>query len=257
MLDTARLYGESESVLGQTMGCSRWRIVSKTRKFSEINEIDEVQTTLAADLCQSLSELSLASLHGLLVHDAADLGGNKGAYLWEAMARARANGLVAKIGASIYDRGQIESLIDRFDLDIIQLPLSAIDQRLTRGGILRELKERGIEIHARSAFLQGLLLVPVDRIDPRFGILRTRVAGLQSAWRELGLTPLEGALSAVLWQPEIDHVIVGTTSPQQLREILAAAHKASQTGGKFAIEQWALDDETYINPARWGQLLRS
>jgi aryl-alcohol dehydrogenase-like predicted oxidoreductase len=254
MLDTARLYGESEAVLGRTMGSSPWRVVSKTARFRDLDG-GAVRDQLGADLVRSLTKLSLPALYGLLVHDAEDLLVAQGGHLWDALAERREEGIVGKVGASVYTGRQIEMLLDRFDLDLIQIPINAIDQRLVRTGLLPELKRRGIEIHARSAFLQGLLLAPPEAIDARLGILRTKIGALQAAWREADLTPLEGALAAVLRQPEIDCIIVGVASGEELRQILTAKDKASRVGAEFAIEQWALDDECYVNPALWARLL--
>jgi aryl-alcohol dehydrogenase-like predicted oxidoreductase len=256
VLDTGRLYGESEAVLGRSLaGSSYWRIVTKTAKFAKLSDANAVRRRFTSDLARSLSDLSLSSIYGLLAHDADDLLGMRGTILWEALTRARARGIVTKIGASAYRPTQIEALLDRFDVDLIQLPTNAIDQRLVHSGLLPRLKSRGVEVHARSTFLQGLLLVPADTIDARFGILRTRIAALQAAWREAGMTHLEGALAAVLRQPEIDCVIIGTSSLEEFREVLATYQRTLHMAPQLALEQWALDDEAYVNPALWKQFL--
>jgi aryl-alcohol dehydrogenase-like predicted oxidoreductase len=255
VLDTAALYGVSEAVLGRTLGgWSGWRIVTKTPKFGDLNDAEAARQLFRRDFARSLASLSVASIYGLLVHEADDLFGPHAAMLWDELMRCRDEGLVGKIGVSVYTAQQIETLLDRFALDLIQLPFNAVDQRLARRGVLAELQRRGIEIHARSIFLQGLLLAPPHRIDMRFGRLRDAILSAQATWREAGLTPVEGALAAALRQSELSHVIVGVTSREQLRQILAAEKKASQLAGKFAIEPWAVDDDTVLNPADWKHL---
>ena len=50
-------------------------------------------------------------------------------------------------------------------LDLVQLP-SLFDQRLLQNGTLASLRDRGVAIHARSLYLQGLLLT-LRRNGPR------------------------------------------------------------------------------------------
>ena len=50
-------------------------------------------------------------------------------------------------------------LAEQFRPDAMQVPFSLLDQRLLRDGSLSRLKELGVEIHARSIFLQGLLFL--------------------------------------------------------------------------------------------------
>lgn len=63
-----------------------------------------------------------------------------------------------KIGFSTYTPKQIDFLLNNFDFDLVQLPFNVFDNRLIQGGQLKALKKKKIEIHARSIFLQGLLL---------------------------------------------------------------------------------------------------
>jgi aryl-alcohol dehydrogenase-like predicted oxidoreductase len=257
VLDTAALYGDSEAVLGQALGdWPGWRVVTKTAKFGDLSDAQAVRERVRRDFARSLARLSLDSVYGLIIHDADDLLGRHGSVLWEELVQRRAGGVVAKIGASVYSAQQIEALLNRFEPDLIQLPFSAVDQRLARCGMLAALHRRGVEIHARSVFLQGLLLAPPHTIDTRFGRLRDATAGLQAAWRDAGLTALEGALAAVFRHDEIDHVIVGVSSIDEFRQVLAALHKASQAAGKIGIEQWSIDDDHLVNPANWGRLER-
>ena len=62
------------------------------------------------------------------------------------------------IYVSIYNPEEINYAIKKFKFDIIQLPINLFDRKLIDNGILSRLKKHGYEIHARSIFLQGLLL---------------------------------------------------------------------------------------------------
>ena len=75
--------------------------------------------------------------------------------------------LINKIGVSVYDVDELEEIIDTHQIDIVQLPSNIFDQRFMKSGILARLKSLEVEIHARSTFLQGLLLRPLE-VTPLF-----------------------------------------------------------------------------------------
>jgi aryl-alcohol dehydrogenase-like predicted oxidoreductase len=251
VIDTAALYGTSEAVLGRMLPCNiPWRIVSKTPKFSGADG-PAAAARLTEAFNRSLELLRRDSIYGLLVHDVTDLLGPQAPHLWAAMKEIKAAGKVQKIGASIYTGAEADRLLDQFDPDLLQLPFNAVDQRLAKTGVLERLAARGVEIHSRSTFLQGLLIAPPESIAPRFGALRDAVGGLAKAFADLGLTPIEGALAAVLKRPEIGCVIVGVTSLANFRAIIAALQKVSQSAQELAIERWTVDDDMILNPAKW------
>ena len=70
----------------------------------------------------------------------------------------KSEGLVKRIGVSVYDAAEIDGVLEIFRPDVVQLPLNIFDQRLIQSGHIKALQSAGIEIHARSAFLQGILL---------------------------------------------------------------------------------------------------
>ena len=54
-------------------------------------------------------------------------------------------------------------IVDRFDVDIIQLPINIINQEILKTEYLKSSQKQKIEIHARSCFL-GLLLMNYNEI---------------------------------------------------------------------------------------------
>jgi aryl-alcohol dehydrogenase-like predicted oxidoreductase len=160
LLDTAALYGDSEAVLGGALRRGhKFRIVSKTLKFDAARISQADASALRAGFENSLRRLRQDRLYGLLVHAAADLLRPGGELLWAALNELKREGLVEKIGVSVYTGEDIEAILLRFRPDLVQLPLSVLDQRLIAGGQLARLKAQAVEIHARSIFLQGLLLM--------------------------------------------------------------------------------------------------
>lgn len=247
VLDTAPLYHDSEGVLGALLPAGHgFRIVTKTPQFKgRPVSIAEVEASFAA----SLDRLRQKSVHGLLVHHADDLLGPGGEDFYRALQRLKESGRVSKIGASIYDARQLDALLERYDLDLVQLPLNVFDQRLVASGHLKRLKDKGVEIHARSVFLQGLLLMTPESVPARLDRARVPLAAYRGQLARLGLSPLEACLAWALGLPEVDVVLFGVNTPAQLREILDAAARPPAVRD---FDRFAVSDETIVNPALWG-----
>jgi len=249
MIDTAEAYGDSEAILGRVVGQSaNIHIVTKTRPIGtdviQQDEIDSVMTAFDA----SLTRLNRETVYGLLVHDARDLLAPGGERLWSRLEVAKSEGKAEKIGVSVYSPEQLKRLLARYPkIELVQLPFNIYDQRFARSGLLELLKLNHIEVHSRSAFLQGLLLMAPERLPNQFNSIRRHQADLHSWLRQGGLSPLAGALAICINDPRIDFVVVGCDSLQQLDDIIASMDCGYQLG----LNQFAIADEKVINPSLW------
>lgn len=248
VIDTAVLYGTSEGVLGSVLPRhNRFKVVTKTVRFdaAEIkpSDADRLETGFRA----SLARLGCDSIYGLLAHNVEDLLTTGGEFLVERLYDLKRRGLVEKVGASVYDAGQIKALLARFPIDLLQLPVNVLDQRLIVNGTLADLKRRGIEVHARSAFLQGLLLMPLAEIHPYFAPIQQQIVAYRAFIAELGLTPQEAALGFLETRDDIDVIICGVNTRQQLLELCAAARPLVEVD----FSRFALTDDAMLNPSRW------
>ena len=141
VIDTAALYGSSEEALGSALPTGhRFDIVTKTRSFKKDSITPDDARILEEGFGASLSKLRSRSVYGLLLHDCDDLLAKGGGLLMAKMQGFKERGLVKKIGVSVYTASQIDRVMARFSIDIIQLPLSVFDQRLIQSGHLSRLK---------------------------------------------------------------------------------------------------------------------
>ena len=248
-IDTAASYGESESVLGSILAEPHpFRIVTKTIKIASGQVGPGEIGAVISGFHESLQRLNQSSVYGLLVHHPDDLLAENGSSLWEALQELRRDGLVSKLGVSVYGADQIDRVRDRCHLDIIQLPLNVLDQRLLASGHLDNLKSAGAEIHVRSIFLQGLLLMALDQLPPYFDRLRPKLLEYNQFLETNNLRPVQGALTFVSQLPQIDCAILGVCTKLQLIEILEGLPRDSR---RLDFSPFALDDDPRINPANW------
>lgn len=254
VLDTASLYGDSEAVLGELDASRRFDIVTKTVKTSGAASSAVASDAVLAGFERSLLALRTDSVHGLLLHDADDLLGRNGNAIWATLARLRDEGTVRRIGVSVYDGAQIDRVLDRYDPQLVQLPINALDNRLREGGQLERLAAGGVEVHARSVFLQGLLLQEPVKLPAKFRSIAPSLAGMADAFTKAGLSLMEGLTGSVLEHAAITKLIVGTTSPDEFREVERAVRRATQSCHFPDIGRWQIGDERILNPALWSTL---
>jgi len=249
MIDTASLYGCSEEAIGSSVDIGQnWKIVTKTPRFfgNSINNSHVKQ--LKDTFFQSLFHLNLKKIYGLLVHSCDDLLKPGGFMLFNEMERLKSRGLVGKIGVSVYNERQINEVLKSFPIDLIQVPVNILDQNIILNGSLKKLKKHGVEIHARSIFLQGLLLMDKHLVPPYFVPIKSQLNMFNIMAKDLSITKLELALGFVENISEIDKIIVGVGNLNQFIEIINA------TKLKINLKDCAdisVNNPKYTNPSLW------
>lgn len=250
LLDTAALYGDAEAVLGRALPAGhRFDVVTKTPVFGgaliEARHADMLERAVHT----SLKRLRLDDLYGLLIHSADDLLVEGGEWLMERAQTLRARGEVRKVGVSVYEPAQAERILEHHTIDLIQIPLNVLDQRFSSSGILDKLQKAGVEIHSRSVFLQGALLMSPDKLPPHFEGARDKLRRYREVLTGLDITPAEAAVDFVKRQPQVDGLIVGVCSVQQLGEVMAAYHARCPPCVHFA--DFAEREGRVIDPRLW------
>ena len=249
LLDTAPAYGNSEQVLGKC-NSHEFKIVTKTRHFDCLEIGNREAQLLDSDFSQSLTDLKKDRVYGVLFHNANDLLKHGSDKLFNRLNDFKQAGKIKKIGVSIYNHEQLQSIIDNFDIDLVQLPFNILDRRLVDSGMFRMLQDRGVEIHARSVFLQGLLLMTEQSRPGKF----KRWGTLWKVWHEWlndnQITALEATIRHAISIPEISKVLVGVDTVDQLKEIVLASPGILPD----IPPEMFTNDADLLNPSNWGKL---
>jgi aryl-alcohol dehydrogenase-like predicted oxidoreductase len=242
LLDTAAAYGNSEARLG--------KLLANDSSFAIVTKLGAgPPAEVSAHLEASLVQLRRSAVYGVLFHAFGPLRDNPAA--WEALHAARAAGLTQRIGVSLYHPHEAEWLLaEGFDLDLVQLPYSVFDQRFA--AVLPLLAARGVEVHVRSAFLQGLLLREPADLPPFFQPLAPKLVRLRALVAEAGIPLPVALLLFAVGAPGVARVVIGVDSTANLRENLAAAAYAEQaTAVRPALAALAETTDHFILPYTW------
>lgn len=217
-LDTAQAYGDSEAVIGDFLDrhpdCPL-RVVSKLQP----SLAGAPEDTIVAAVAASADRLG-GRLAAMLLHDASSLEN------WEtgpgrALRRCRDEGIVPAIGISVYRTEDFRRATTLDGIGLIQAPFNALDRALDRDGLLDRAIEKGIELHLRSVFLQGLLLLDIDTLAAGMGFAADNIAVWRALCRRHGRAPEEAALLFAAQAVPAAFLVIGCETPNQLAANIA------------------------------------
>ena len=206
-VDTARVYGRSESWIGQL----EWR----GKVYTKLDPTADPLTSLEA----SLRTLNRASVEGLLLcHDSRSLRRySKNSWLRHIDSMKNR---VGRFGLSLYQDQFDQPLQAIKELEIIQIPFNVLSEGPSQRHV-ESWQENGKLIYARSIFAQGLLLDgPASVKDQDF--LRA-LKNLKGVCRELNLSAGELALRWALGKTFIHGLIVGASTGLEVQQIMSWA----------------------------------
>jgi aryl-alcohol dehydrogenase-like predicted oxidoreductase len=250
-LDTAIAYGDSEARLGK-IGIKGFRVVTKLPPMPVLmpDGVADAGAWAKSHLADSLMRLGSDCIYGLMMHRSTDLLGPFAPALLKALKEFQDQGLVEKLGISIYAPSELDEVMSLAQWGLVQAPFNLVDRRLHSSGWLRRLKDMGVEVHTRSTFLQGLLLTPPHLLPLKFAPwLQIWKSWYQ--WQEDTSSSAVGACLAFTQSfPEVDKIVVGVDGVKHLESIFAAlSHPMNHNWPDIASE-----DERLVNPSKWGEL---
>jgi aryl-alcohol dehydrogenase-like predicted oxidoreductase len=247
LIDTASQYGDSETIIGKLASRNHWRIITKIPSFRGSTN-KNYKLMVRNTFNRSLDNLNRDSIDSVLVHSCDDLFTDFGRTMFEGLLDLKQDRKVNKIGVSVYNKNQIDRLLRDFDIDILQIPISIYDQRLIQENYLRQIKSYGIELHARSIFLQGLVLMNQFEIPSFFKPITKQIKLFQTKAREASISQLSLALSFVNSLEGLDYIVVGVNNLKQLEEIVDSEIVDIQNEDYSDL---AVFDEKFVNPSKW------
>lgn len=244
MLDTAHEYGNSEELIGEYIGMSgvKFRVISKMPKQEKGVSDPKI------DCKETIGRLRVTELEGYLVRSS-DV--KRYDELYKQLSVLKESGLAGKIGASLYMAGELDHILERdLAVEIVQVPYNIFDRRFERYFPL--LKKRGIEVYARSVFLQGLFFLDEAKMNKDFNAAAVAAKKLRDIAGRENIPVSALCLCFVMLNSSVDRVIVGVDSLAQLKENIAALGYIDETRRVYNdLKSLELEAEEVILPYNW------
>ena len=243
-IDTARSYGESEIILGNSC-VDNFKVITKLPTVPD--NCLNIEKWVDNYIERSLISLKLKKIYGILLHNPNQLLSDSGKVLFRALENYKKNGVISKIGISIYSPSQLDLILPKFSIDIVQAPFNIVDRRILNSGWLEKLSKKNIETHIRSVFLQGLLLMQYEKIPNQFSNWNRVWLKWKNWLLDNEISPVHACISFVDSFQEVDKIIVGFDSFAHFDQIIVASKKLPINN----IINIELEDELLINPSYW------
>lgn len=241
ILDTSSGYGDSEDILGEI-------ITSTKTMFRVVSKYSDNNLTVKECFEKSLRRLNQESLYGYLIHYFELYIENP--TIWRDMQSLRESRKVEKIGFSLYTTDQLDYLIDNnVDFDIIQIPYNIFDRQFEP--YFKVLKDRGVEVHTRSVFLQGLFFKSLDTLPRKLKPLSIYLSILNDYCTTNKISVSDLALNFALYNNFIDGVLIGVKSAEQLKNNICNASGALSDADLNFINSFNIKEKGLLNPVNW------
>lgn len=258
VFDTAPGYGDAEDRISQYVDSKKrtqytdLEIITKTPHFDSQATKAQLYKIFKASVERFREKIGKRVKLGLLCHQPDALINSNRGDVYDALSALRQDGIVDKIGISIYDTCQIEGIERNWSLDILQVPLNVFDQRFENSSIVHALRLQGTQIHARSIFLQGLLLQSTEDLNSYFksGVSFKALTEFQEFVETSNISKLFACLNYVLHVECVDKVIIGVHDKEELKSIInVIGHREFKKPIQF--KKFSKNDIDLIDPRRW------
>ncbi|MDO8685461.1 MAG: aldo/keto reductase [Clostridiales bacterium] len=247
-LDTAQQYGNSEQIIGAYMRNNRnhsFRVISKLHP-----DIDPSGSSAVIEAIKRSYSTIGKVLAGMLMHNPAWLmSWNNG--IGSAIRECIEKQYIKAYGVSVYSPNELEQAISIDSMSIFQIPLNVLDRRFLKSGLIPMALTQGKTFFIRSVFLQGLLVMPIEKAVQKIPQSKPYLERWHSFCRKLDMEPGAVALQYVSSAIPEGYIIVGCERPEQ---VITNRNWLSGTLPESAIQEinsWPIPPSEVINPVQW------
>jgi aryl-alcohol dehydrogenase-like predicted oxidoreductase len=242
LLDSADAYGDSIGVIGS------YSKLKNAHPFKVISKFTGEGKPLRAKLTNTLDVLGSDRLYAYLFHRFSDYESDQ--YRSDLL-QLRAENKIEKLGVSIYSLPELRRIIDDPDISIIQIPFHPLDASSEKKNLLKEAKDRGMEIHVRSVFWQGLFFKKPEELTGNLKELRQPLRMFHDILAEYNLEVRKACLNYCLHQPFLDYCIIGVETEEQLIQNVRAILPAFPMEINEKLESIRVFNAFLLNPSNW------
>lgn len=245
ILDTAEVYGESQERIGEyhRVSDNKFKIITKYGKLRT-----DLPTNLIDRVANNLTMLNVNNLYCYMFHNFSDYKSLFSLFRKDLLYLKR-NGLIKRLGVSLHSNDEIIEVLRNDEIDLVQLPFNLLDNCNKREEILKKAKKKGVEIHTRSVFLQGLFFKDFDK-------LKGNLLGLKEGLNKIkGLVSKEEmndlALNYAYSKKYIDYVLLGVDSVDQLKNNIHCINNSTTKSINSEVDKIIVKNSFILNPSNW------
>ncbi|WP_342645598.1 aldo/keto reductase [Mucilaginibacter sp. CSA2-8R] len=253
--DTARAYGNSESIIGKAFRHHRSEVIIATKcthfqkPNGDIPPYNELKLIIETSLQESLMALQTNYVDVYMLHQADErlLRDNN---VQAIFADLRNSGLIKATGVSTYTNEQTQLAIDAGCWDVIQVPFNMMDQR--QSALFDKAVSQGIGLIIRSVLLKGLLSDRGKNLHPALSQVEAHIQKYNTLTQSLNVTLPALATQFALSFPQISAILVGIDKLDFLEQSVdVATRNPLHQETLQQIKDLAYPEPDFINLPMW------
>lgn len=227
-IDTAAAYGTAEEIVGQFLEkktIQREKLYISTKLFPNILDScapDDYVETIRDNLKKSLNTLHTDYVDKYYYHS------SRYAFrpeLLDAINVMKQEGLARKVGVSVYYPDEALICFDSHSIDCIQAPYSIFDHRMKENSVFKKGKSSGFDIDVRTVFVKGLIRLREDEVPEYLAKAKPILRKLDKLCTNTGYSRIEIAMGYVKRESDVNHLVFGIRSLEQLKEDIMSFNK--------------------------------
>ena len=257
LIDTARDYGASETVLGKALHQRRAQAILATKVNlwpAAVQQLSsrQLKRHMLDTLDLSLRELQTDYVDIWQIHNVTEELLGRAEEVADVFTAAQRAGKIRWTGGSFYGATLPLMALDCDLFDVMQVTYSVLDRRIEEQ-VLPRAQQQNVGIVVRSVLLKGVLTERADHLPARLHALTTASQRFRRVIAEAGLaaSAAQVAVAFALAHLQISAVLVGMSSVAELEDNLRAATLQLPPAVLEQFDALELSDETLLNPSTW------
>jgi len=248
-LDTSIEYKHADKKINLVKN-NKWQIITKV-KFTDfqLNNMNQhqIRNFIIKKLIKSKKNIGIKKIDTLLIHNFEIIKNKNKSKIYKILLNLKNEKLINKIGYSIYNFRKLKDSITKFHPDVIQCSFNVFDRRLNEPSLSKIIKKNKIEVHARSVFLQGLLLRSYNLLPTKFNKWKKLFYNWEKWIKKNKISKIEGCLAFSLSNSNIKKVVIGVQKFEELKQILNKRRISRISLPAYL----STKDERLLNPSKW------
>jgi len=221
LIDTARMYGESEAIIGEAIGHRRHEYVLASKVAQYPGEPKRVRESVEASLRALRTDvIDLVQVQCSVTDQMPDRATT------DALLELKRSGEIRYVGASVYGAELAAAAMASRDFDCLQVAYNVLDRRMEKQ-LLPATGKENIGVLARSVLMKGALTERVEGLPEELYSVKMAVRDLDHlAAEEVECLP-ELAYRYALSEPAVASVLAGVTSLRELEQAFRWASRGA------------------------------